>query len=306
MSQDARPSLRQLEYAMSVAEHGHFGRAAQAALVSQPGLSGQIRELEKRLGVQLFERTTRRVGLTAAGQELIERASVVLREVDDLVAAARAHRTELVGTIRFAAIPTIAPYLLPRFVQHLRMRWPHADLELHELQTAAMIEALERGGIDLGIVAVPYETGRLHVEPLAFEPFLLAVPETHELADATSLSVSTLADMQMLLLTEGHCLREHVRNACDLAGQVAQSEVHDASLSTIVQMVAAGGGVTLLPASAISVEARTGNGIVAVPFDEDAPGRTIAMAWRPTDPRASHIAGVHGDLAAAVTEQIAS
>ena len=292
----ATPTLRQLQYAVAIADHQHFGRAAKAVHVSQPGLSAQIQQLEQHLGVQLFERRPRGVLLTSAGTEIIERARGILRAVGELTVAASIRDGALRGTLRIAAIPTIAPYLLPDLVQMFRKLWPDLDLVLQEMQTADMVRAIENGDVDLGLLAVPIETGSLHVEPLFDEPFLLAMPEDHELVGSNPLPLAALADLPVLLLEEGHCLREHALTACEIAGQVSATEVQSASLSTLTQMVAAGVGVTLLPAGAVPIECRPGTGLSTRPLESPTPGRTVALAWRTTDPRGAHFAAMseHG------------
>lgn len=292
-----RPTLRQLEYAVAVADHRHFGRAAEAVNVTQPGLSGQIGQLERRLGVKIFERSGRQVALTSAGAEIVERARRLLRDADDLAVAASLHRGTVRGRLRVAAIPTMAPYLLPDLADAARQSWPEAYLELQELQSEPMVAAVTNGGIDLGLLAVPYDTGWLRVEPVADEPFHLALPDGHRLAGAEALPLSVLTDLAVLLLPDGHCLRDHALGACEMAGRVEHSEVRAASLSTLVQMVVGGAGVTLLPASAVTVEARPGSGIVTRPFEPPAPGRGIALAWRPTDPRSELFAALAAELA---------
>ncbi len=284
------PTLRQLEYAVAVADHQHFGRAAEVVHVSQPGLSAQIQQLEKHLGVQLFERRPRGVLLTSSGTELTERARGILRAVEELTVAASIQDGTLRGTLRLAAIPTIAPYLLPDLVQTFRKLWPDLDLVIQEMQTTDMVTAIENGEVDLGLLAVPIETGSLHVESLFDEPFLLAMPEDHELAGTSPLPLAALTALPVLLLEEGHCLREHAVTACEIAGQVNATEVQSASLSTLTQMVAAGVGVTLLPAGAVPIECRPGTGLTTRPLESPTPGRTIALAWRTTDPRGPHFA----------------
>ncbi|MEM7274606.1 MAG: LysR substrate-binding domain-containing protein [Actinomycetota bacterium] len=293
-----RPSLRQLEYAVAVADHQHFGQAARAVAVSQPGLSSQIGELEKRLGVLLFERSSRKVALTPAGAEIVERARRLLTDVDELVATASVHHGTLRGRLSLAAIPTMAPYLLPAIVQTLPRRWPELELELHEMQTEPMVAAIEAGQLDVGLLAMPVETGSLHVEPITEERFLLALPDGHALSGSSPVPVSVLQDLPVLLLEEGHCLREHAMTVCNLAGDVEHSDVRAASLATLTQMVASGIGVTLLPEGALPVEARTGAGVTTRPFESPAPGRQIALVWRRSDPRAALLPEAITDLRA--------
>ena len=291
-----RPSLRQLAYAVALADHRHFGRAAEAEHVSQPGLSSQIRELESRLGVALFERDSRSVRPTPAGEEVVARAREVLRRSDELVLAAALHGRAPHGRLRLAAIPTVAPYLLPALVSLMRGQWPGIDPVLRERQTAPMIAAIEEGSIDLGLLALPWETGGLRLAAIEDEPFLLALPEGHELATSTPAPLSALADLPMLLLEEGHCLRDHALAVCARAGSIQEADIHSASLTTLARLAARGEGATLLPARAAAVEAGPGAGLVTRPFEPPAPGRTVALAWRSTDPRASHYETLAADF----------
>ncbi len=291
-----RPTLRQLEYAVALADRRHFSRAAEDVHVTQPGLSGQIQELERRLGVRLFERSRRDVLLTEVGAEIVERSRRLLRDVDELAVVASLHQGTIRGRLRIAAIPTMAPYLLPVLTRTLREHWPDAYLEIQELRTKEMVAAIEHGDVDLGLLAVPYDTASLHVEPVTREPFHLALPAGHELAGTASLPLAVLADLPVLLLPDGHCLRDHALEACEIAGRVDHSEIEAASLATLTQMVVGGVGVTLLPACAIGVEARPGAGIVTRPFRPPAPGRGIALAWRATDPRSDLFATMTVEL----------
>ncbi len=277
--------MRQLEFAVAVADHLHFGRAAESLHVSQPGLSSQIHELEKRLAIQLFERSTRRVVVTSPGADIIERARLILAQRDQLLMVAALHHGSIRGHLCLASIPTMAPYLLPDMVRVCGQLWPEVELQLQELKTSNMVSAIEQGEVDLGLLATPFETGKLHVVPLAEDPFCLAVPSAHHLAKQKLVPLSILAELPILMLEEGHCLRDQAMDACAVAGQADINEVHSASLSTLTQMVASGVGVTLLPASALAVEARPGTGVNTVPFLDPAPGRTIALAWRHSDPR---------------------
>ena len=283
MSSD--PTLRQLQYAVAVDEFRHFGRAADALHVSQPGLSAQVRELERRLGVALFERTTSTTRPTAAGRELLDRARVILRDVKDLSVAATLHKGDLHSVLHIIAIPTIAPYLLPAVAQLLYREWPHAELELEELRTGALVDAVEQGDADIGLLALPAPTRNLHVEDLVFERFHLAVPEHHVFADDLPVSVSSLATLRLLLLEEGHCLRDHALAACRTIAGLEHRELRKVGLSVLAQMVATGKGATLLPEFALPVEARVGSGIVTRPFTDSTIGRTLSLVWRPTDPR---------------------
>lgn len=291
-------TLRQLEYVIALADELHFGRAAVRCNVSQPGLSTQVRALEERLGVELFERSKRHVSLTAAGRDVIDRARRILADVDDLGVVALAHSGDVVGPVDVAAIPTMAPYVFPSTVATLGRLWPDARLRLSEHQTDELVRRVVNGSLDVGLLAIPVETGSLVVEPIVEEAFELALPVGHPDADPGPIELGELADLPMLLLEDGHCLREHVRSACALAGSVDATEVTSAGLSTLTQMVAAGLGVTLLPKSAVPVEARAGSGVITRRFTTSNAGRTLAMVWRPTDPR--------GRLFAAAAERLAS
>ncbi len=295
-----RPSLRQLEYALAVAEERSFGRAAARCHVSQPGLSAQIAELERRLGIALFERGRAGAAPTPAGAEALIRARAVLRAVDDLVLAADAHRDTVAGVLRVAAIPTIAPYLLSSVARRLRQRWPSAQIELSELRTADLVAATAEGRVDLGLLATPVDTGSLAVGDLAFEPFVVATAEGGPFAGRDHVDVDELADVEILLLEDGHCLREHALAVCRLAGSANLREVHQTGLSVLAQMVAAGDAATLLPASAVGVEARPGSGLQTVPLHPTDVGRTISMVWRATDPRGGLFAAAIADVTAAV------
>lgn len=291
--------MKQLGYAVAVADHGHFGRAAEAEFVSQPALSSQIRELERRLDVQLFERGRHGARLTAAGAEIVDAARRLLSDASDLHRIAAAHDGVVRGTVRLAAIPTVAPYLLPQTVALLRRRWPDARLELVERHTEDLLGDVATGRCDLGLLATPYDTGALVVEPVVSEPFHLAVPAGDPLGDDTDeLPVESLADLDLLFLEEGHCLREHALQVCALAGGADHRSIEDASLGTLAQMVAAGVGMTLLPASALAVEAGPSSGLRTRPLGPPHPGRTVSLAWRASDPR--------HDLFLAVSEALRS
>lgn len=285
-----RPTLQQLTYLVALAEHRHFGRAAEACFVSQPALSNQIRELERRLGVTVVERTSRGPLLTAAGRTAVEHAREILRVVDRMVEHAQSEGNDITGPLRVGVIPTMAPYLLPRIVPVIASRYPHAELRLRESKTDELVAHVREGSLDLGLLALPLtDEHGLTTEPLARDPFLLAVPTHHALADRRRpLSIDTLADYEVLLLEDGHCLREQALDVCKLAGAHSRT-VHDTSLSTLTQIVASGTGVTLLPASAAAVEARPGSGVTTRAFRRPEPARTIGFVWRTTSPRAENL-----------------
>lgn len=302
------PTLRQLEYALAVAEYGHFGRAAAALHVSQPGLSAQIRELERRLGVVLFERSRVVTRPTPAGVEVLDRARRLLADAADLLRVAQSHEGSVRGPVRLAAIPTLAPYLLPPVVVELRRRWPDVELELAEYRTTDLVSAVIGADVDLGLLATPVDTGGLEVFDLGFEPFLLAVAAGHDLAGGEPVPATVLADVDLLLLEDGHCLRDHALAACRLAGAAgSHRDVRNASLAVLSQMVAGSDAATLLPASAAGVEARPGSGVATRAFSEREVGRMVSLVWRPSDPRAllfAEAAGALVDVVAEVTPQV--
>ena len=269
---------------MALADHGHFGRAAAACHVTQPGLSSQVRELERRVGCTLVERTRRSVRLTAVGEQVVERARRILRELDDVAELARADGDGLVGPFRLGLIPTVAPYVLPDFVTAVLDAHPSIDLQLIEDRTDGLVQRLRSGDLDAAVLALPIDGDDLEHAELGIDPFLLAVPARHDLATARAVDVDVLGDLPVLLLEEGHCLRDQALSVVSRSGR-EPAEMAATSLPTLVQMVAAGRGVTLLPATAVPLEARQGSGVTAVPF-RDAPARTLALLWRRSSPRA--------------------
>lgn len=280
-----QPTLRQLEYLVAVADQGSFHGAARACHVTQPGLSAQIQQLEGVLGTRVFERDRRKVLITSAGVELVRRARVVLAEVGDLLDAARFHAHPLSGVLRLGVIPTIAPYLLPRVLPRVRERHGDLALQLHEGQTHELLDQLQRGELDLLLLALEARLTGVETEALFRDSFVVAVCEAHRLAARKRLSEADLAGEQVLLLEDGHCLRDQALGFCNQAGIEERSNFRASSLPTLVQMVAGGSGVTLLPELALPVEGQT-EGLIAIPFRKPAPCRTIGLAWRPSSPRA--------------------
>lgn len=278
-----RPTLQQLTYLVALAEHEHFGRASAACHVTQPGLSNQLRELERRLGCALVERSPRAVRLTDAGAAIAERASRVLRDVDDLADVARSASAGLAGPLRIGLIPTIAPYVLPQVVRLVRREHPAVELQVTEERTADLLVGLRAGEFDVVVAALPLAGTDLAHSTLADDPFFLAVSSRDALAGSEEVSIDQLQAHQVLLLDEGHCLSDQALAICNVVGTISTS-VAATSLSTLVQMVAAGQGVTVLPATAAAVEAGKGRGISLVPLSE-APQRTLALVWRSSSPR---------------------
>lgn len=273
------PTLQQLRYAVAVADHRHFGRAAQACFVSQPALSAQVRELEGRLRVQLFERTTQGVLLTPRGADIVERARRILREVDDLCDAAAGAGDPLVGPLRLGVIPTVAPYILPTAMHRLGEEHPGLEVYLREDRTAALVGQLLAGELDLLLLALPLHRPGVEELVLYDEPFLLAVPEGHPLARRARCAVGDLAGERLVLLDDGHCLRDQALDVCSTTAGDRPPEVQGTSLPTVVNMVAAGLGVTLLPASTVRREAGP---LARIEVREltPRPTRTIGLAWR--------------------------
>jgi LysR family hydrogen peroxide-inducible transcriptional activator len=279
------PTVQQLRYAVAVADARHFGRAAHACFVSQPALSAQIRELESRLGVQLFERTSRGVLLTTSGADVVDRARRALREIDGLREVAAGADGALSGPLRLGVIPTIAPYALPPAIRRIADAHPDLALYLREDRTDALVDRLLAGELDLLLLALPLDRPGVDELPLYEEPFLLALPEAHPLARKKTCTVASLAGERLVLLEEGHCLRDQALAVCAQVGNGGRAEVQGTSLPTVVQMVGAGLGVTLLPASSTARDVHPGGG-VAVRELKPAPTRTVGLAWRSSSARA--------------------
>jgi LysR family hydrogen peroxide-inducible transcriptional activator len=274
-------TLKQLRYFEALAQHGHFGRAAEACSISQPALSMQIREMEAVLGSDLFERGARQVRLTGFGEEIRLRAHEILRGVDELADMARAARGNLSGRLRIGVIPTIAPYLLPAIIARLTEANPGLDIHLRETVTPKLIRELEEGRLDTAIVALPVSEPSLMEVDLFAEDFVLVRPGAE--AGKPVPNPEKLREMRLLLLEEGHCFRDQALSFC-YAGQAAPRELLDgSSLSTLVQMVGAGIGVTLIPEMAVAVETRSAHVSIAR-FNGAQPSRRIGMVWRRTSP----------------------
>lgn len=278
-------SLRQLQYAVAVAETLSFRKAAEQCHVSQPSLSAQLAQLETALGVRLFERDRRRVLPTEAGRDLIRRARELLVEADDLAVAAKQLGDPLVGTLRVGVIPTISPYLLPRITPALRERYPRLTMNWVEDKTDVLLRSLDSGRLDAVLIALEADIGDVEREVVARDPFVLATPPGHPLgAKKSPATPSELSGANVLLLDEGHCFREQALSYCSSV-KARELEFRATSLSTLAQMVAGGGGVTLLPALAVPTEVGRA-GLCVRPFAEPSPGRTIALVWRKNSPLA--------------------
>jgi LysR family hydrogen peroxide-inducible transcriptional activator len=287
-------NLRDLEYLVAVAEYRHFGRAAAACQVSQPTLSTQLKKLETELGAALVERNPRQVLLTAAGEQAVGRARAALDEVEAIRGIARRARDPRAGVLRLGLFPTLAPYLLPHVVPHLREAFPALELRLVEEKSEVLLDELRRGRLDAVLLALPIPGDGLSWEPLFREDFLLAVPAGHPLGVGDPVGIDVLGRERLLLLTDGHCLREQALEVCELAGAEEYTGFQATSLETLRHMVAAGVGVTLLPVlSAHPPVPRIGS-ITLREFTAPAPYRDIGLFWRS--------AGVHGSLLVELAE----
>lgn len=284
-------NLRDLQYLVALAETRHFGRAAERCHVSQPTLSAQLKKLEESLGVTLIERRPRRVALTAAGVAVVERARRMLRDAEDIRALARASQDPLSGQLKLGLIPTLGPYLLPRIAPRIARALPKLQLMLHEYQTAPLVERVVQGELDLAILALPADTKGLATRSLFAEAFLVAMPGNHRLAARKRVRSGDLAGEKLLLLEEGHCLRDQALEVCAQAGTQEQ-DFRATSLETLRQMVAAGLGVTLLPRLAAEGPFASARGLAVRPFSPPAPNRVIGAAWRRSTSRAAAIAAV--------------
>ncbi len=295
-------NLRDLKYLVALADHKHFGHAAAACFVSQPTLSTQIKKLEEELGVPLVERAPRKVMLTPAGRDAAERARRIVAEVEQMKEAARRSQDPEAGTVRLGIFPTLGPYLLPHVVPRIRARFPQLELLLIEEKSDVLLSRLREGKLDAGILALPLQDDQLHTEFLFEEPFLLAVPEAHPLAERDSLSLGELSNQQLLLLEDGHCLREQALDVCRISGANEKSEFRATSLETLRQMVAANVGITLLPTLAVKPPVARSDNIHLLGFTDSHPSRRIAMVWR----RSSAMAGFLQELAKVFRELPAS
>ena len=274
-------NLRDLHYLVALAEQRHFGHAAQACFVSQPTLSTQIKKLEEELGVALVERTPRKVLLTDVGREIAARARDVLNEVEQIKCIARRTLDPESGTVRLGIFPTLGPYLLPHVVPQLRQRFPRLELLLVEEKTEEVLRRLREGKLDAGILALPVHDDSLHAEFLFEEPFLLAVPQSHPLAKRASLKLTELGEHSLLLLEDGHCLRDQALEVCQLAGAAEKGGFRATSLETLRQMVAAEVGITLLPTLAVKPPVAQAPNMRLIEFrGNHPPSRRIAMLWR--------------------------
>jgi len=277
----ANISLKQLRYFEALAEHAHFGRAADACAISQPALSMQIKELEESLGTDLVERGAKQVRLTRFGAEIAPNVREILKSVEELQNLARAEQEAVAGQFRIGIIPTIAPYLLPSIVGQLLAAYPDLDMHLRETQTATLLSDVEDGSLDAAILALPVSEPHLVEAPLFEEAFVLV--RTPEDAAAPVPSAEVLGKMRLLLLEEGHCFRDQALAFCGLRTGLPRDSLEGSSLSTLVQMVASGLGVTLIPELAVPIETRSADVSIAR-FEDRVPMRQVGMVWRKGHP----------------------
>ena len=273
-------NLRDLKYLVALKDHLHFGHAAEACFVSQPTLSTQIKKLEEELGVALVERSPRQVMLTEIGEEIAARARAVLDEVNQMREVARRSLDPEAGTVRLGIFPTLAPYLLPHVIPQIRKRFPKLTLLLTEEKSDEILRRLRDGRLDAALLALPLAEAGLHEEFLFEERFLLAMPEGHPMAKLKTLSVADLENQQLMLLEDGHCLRDQALDVCRLHGGEEQSGFRATSLETLRQMVGSGVGITLLPALAVQPPIAAMPGLKLRRFSDNAPSRRIGLFWR--------------------------
>ena len=281
-------NLRDLRYLVAVAEHRHFGRAAEACFVSQPTLSTQLKKLEETLGVVLLERSNRRVMLTPEGEQIVQQTQRILVEVNSLTALSEQLRDPLGGDLRIGIIPTIAPYLLPKVLAPLRAAFPNLRVQLTEAQTANISRMLKQGDLDATLLALPLGEENITEFPLFNEPFVLAVPLGHAKAGLSQVTTKDLEGEEVLLLEDGHCFRNQALEVCQAHRGIESKSYSATSLETLRQLVAAGVGVTLIPQLAVPASAKEGE-VHYIPFSNsgaDQPMRSLGLCWRATSTRA--------------------
>ncbi|KZL21742.1 Hydrogen peroxide-inducible genes activator [Pseudovibrio axinellae] len=274
------PTLKQLQYFKSLAKHLSFSKAAAACFITQSTLSASIKQLEGVLGCELLDRSGRALVLTETGERVLEKASLLLRDAEDLVQGARAQSKPLCGRFRLGVIPSIAPFLLPRFLPHLRQLYPGLQLFLREDVSRNLMTALREGRIDAALVALPYDTSGFEVAEIASDAFYLAVPNGHRLCEATQVKMEDLADEVLLLLEDGHCLRNHVLAATGGRMLATNEDAQATSLSTLVQMVDNGIGVTLVPSIAVDAAIDRGTSLKLIRIADKKARREIGLVWR--------------------------
>lgn len=279
------PTIKQLQYLVALKDHGHFGRAADASFVTQSTLSAGIKELESLIGVTLIERTRRVVRFTPLGMQIAEKAQRVLREVEDLADMVRAAGKPLSGELRMGVIPTIAPFLLPAILPRLRQRWPDLKLYLREETSSAACDGLRRGVLDCVLLALPYDCGEVECAELFDDKLLVAFPPDGARDLPPEVTSAAIQENQLLLLEDGHCLKDHVLSACNRPELRAEATMMGTSLHTLIQMVDNGLGMTLVPEMAVTAGLLQHTRVEARPLKAENPSRKIALVWRKASPR---------------------
>ncbi|MFO1503397.1 MAG: LysR substrate-binding domain-containing protein [Steroidobacteraceae bacterium] len=296
--------LKDLRYLVAVADTRHFGQAAARCFVSQPTLSAQLKKLEDYLGVQLVERHPRRIALTEAGAQVVARARRIIEASDEIVALTALQRDPLAGRLRVALLPTIGPYLLPLVAARIRRKLPRIELLLYEYQTGPMLDHLHAGDIDMGILALPVPADGMVERALFDEPFVVAVPEHHVLGSRRSLKTADLDGETLLLLEDGHCLRDQALDVCSHSQVQEKQDFRATSLETLRQMVASGGGITLLPQLASTGAYGHARGVAIIPFARPVPVRHVGALWRKTSARQQAIEAVCDVIAEAAGKAV--
>jgi LysR family hydrogen peroxide-inducible transcriptional activator len=295
-------NLRDLRYFVALADTRHFGKAADRCFVSQPTLSAQLKKLENYLGVQLIERQPRKVGLTDTGAKILPLARRMLQESDEIIAMARNEHDPLSGKLKVAFIPTIGPYLLPLVARKLRKQLPRLKLMLYEYQTQPLLEKLKAGDIELGILALPVPLDGLEARDLYAEAFTVAMPGNHPLAKKAHVKVDDLNGESLLLLEDGHCLRDQALDVCSMVDVKESEDYRATSLETLRQMVAAGLGITLLPELATRGPFNSGQGLTIKTFAKPVPTRTVGAVWRKSSSRSEAINAICDAISSTLQE----
>jgi LysR family hydrogen peroxide-inducible transcriptional activator len=285
-------NLKDLKYLVALADTGHFGRAAERTFVSQPTLSAQLKKLEEYLGVKLVERQPKNVQLTDVGKQVVMRARRMLSEGDEIVALARHNANPLAGKLKVALIPTIGPYLLPRVMQKIRKALPNLGLMLYEHQTESVLKRLRDGEFDLGVVALPIDEEGLETRELYQEAFTVALPHNHPLAEKSTIRLADLEGQTLLLLEDGHCLRDQALEVCSRVDIREPEDFRATSLETLRQMVIAGLGITLMPELAVESPFGSQRGLAVRQFVKPVPKRTVGAVWRKSSTRGAAIQAV--------------
>jgi len=285
-------NLKDLKYLVALADTGHFGKAAERSFVSQPTLSAQLKKLEEFLGVKLVERQPKNMQLTDVGKQIVVRARRMLDDGEEIIALARSNTDPFAGKLKMGLIPTIGPYLLPRVMPKIRKALPQLGLMLYEYQTEALLKRLRDGEIDLGIMALPVLGDGLESRALYEEAFTVALPTHHPLAAKSTIKVQDLKGQTLLLLEDGHCLRDQALEVCSRVDVHEPQDFRATSLETLRQMVVAGLGITLLPEMAVESPFGSQRGLAIRPFHKPQPSRTVGAVWRKSSTREAAIAAV--------------